>query len=189
MERVWITGYRSYELGVYGAQDPKLKVIKYLLDRTLRRYVDDGLRWVITGGQLGVEQWALETALAIKADIGLPKAAMMLPFADFGQKWNEENQGHLAALKSQADFSASVTSATYQSWRQLQAYQQFMLGHTDGAILIYDTEQEGKPKYDYDIITKSQETRPYPLELIDFYTLQDAANEYEESQRPDQWDE
>ncbi|ERL66662.1 UPF0398 protein [Schleiferilactobacillus shenzhenensis LY-73] len=189
LERVWITGYRSYELGVYGTQDPKLQVIQYLLDKTLRRYVDDGLRWVISGGQLGIEQWALSSALAIKADLGVPKTAMMLPFTDFGQKWNEDNQGRLAALKGQVDFSASVSASAYQSWRQLRAYQTFMLTHTDGAILVYDPEQEGKPKYDYDIITKYQETTTYPMELIDFYTLQDAANEYEESQRPDTWDE
>ncbi len=27
-KRLWITGYRAYELNVFGAQDPKLKVLK-----------------------------------------------------------------------------------------------------------------------------------------------------------------
>ena len=187
MERVWITGYRSYELGVFGTTDPKLQVIKYLLNQTLQRYVEDGLRWVITGGQLGIEQWALESALALKKENGVPKSAMMLPFTDFGQKWNEDKQSHLAALKEQVDFSASVSASPYQTPQQLKAYQTFMLTHTDGAILVYDPEKEGRPKYDYDIIQKFQESRPYPLEVIDFYALQDAADEYAEQQRPDEW--
>ena len=27
--RLWVTGYRSYELGTFGDKDPKIKVIKY----------------------------------------------------------------------------------------------------------------------------------------------------------------
>lgn len=29
MQRLWVTGYRSYELSVFGENDEKLKVIKY----------------------------------------------------------------------------------------------------------------------------------------------------------------
>ena len=34
MSRLWLTGYRIYELGVFGSQDPKLLVIK----DTLKKY-------------------------------------------------------------------------------------------------------------------------------------------------------
>ena len=34
MSRLWLTGYRSYELGVFGNEDPKLKVIQYALKTT-----------------------------------------------------------------------------------------------------------------------------------------------------------
>ena len=31
MQRLWVTGYRSYELNVFGDRDPKITVIKYAL--------------------------------------------------------------------------------------------------------------------------------------------------------------
>ena len=64
MQRIWVTGYRNYELGTFGDKDPKITVIKYAIKNYLRQLLEDGqLDWVITGGQLGVEQWTVETAL------------------------------------------------------------------------------------------------------------------------------
>ncbi|WP_238375766.1 SLOG family protein, partial [Leuconostoc mesenteroides] len=40
--RLWVTGYRSYELGTFGDKDPKIKVIKYALHQTLKEQVDNG---------------------------------------------------------------------------------------------------------------------------------------------------
>ena len=58
-----------------------------------------------------------------------------------------------------------------------------MLEHTDRALLLYDPEHPGKPKYDYEAIKKYQEKSDYPLDIIDFYDLQEAAEEYEENHR------
>lgn len=66
MKRLWVSGYRSYELGVFGETDEKLKVIKYSLKKQLTQYLDDGLEWVITGGQMGIEQWSLQVAIELK---------------------------------------------------------------------------------------------------------------------------
>lgn len=60
-----------------------------------------------------------------------------------------------------------------------------MIQHTDRALMIYDTDHPGKPKYDYNLIQKYQETKEYPLDLIDFYDLQDAAEEYQENHSKD----
>ncbi len=51
--------------------------------------------------------------------------------------------------------------------------------------MIYDPEHPGKPKYDFELIQKYQEEKDYDLDLIDFYSLEDAANEYAEAHRPD----
>ena len=58
-----------------------------------------------------------------------------------------------------------------------------MLEHTDRALLLYDPEHPGKTKYDYEAIKKYQEKSDYPLDIIDFYDLQEAAKEYEENHR------
>jgi len=44
------------------------------------QFLDEGLEWLITGGQLGVEQWAVEVALGLKPLYPDFKIAMMVPF-------------------------------------------------------------------------------------------------------------
>ncbi|MFC6314986.1 DUF1273 domain-containing protein [Lapidilactobacillus achengensis] len=175
--RLWLTGYRSYELNVYQDTDPKLKVIKYSLRNTLQRYLDDGLEWVLTGAQLGTEQWAVSTAVELKATYPQLRVAIMLPFSAFGQQWNEKNQNKLAQILAQADFVGYTSQEPYRNPSQLQNYQHFMGQHTERALLLYDPEHPGKPRYDYEYITQTLQPQGYELELIDFYQLQDQADE------------
>lgn len=185
MRRLWITGYRSYELNVFKDDDPKLAVIKDVITRELKMHLEESDEefWLITGPQLGTEQWALECAIELKKDYPQLKVSMMMPFTEFGQQWNESNQAKLANLSSAVDFSASVSDHPYQSPQQLRAFQHFMLTHTDEALLIYDPDHEGKGKYDYQAIQRFSENHDYPYRLIDFDELQEAAVEWQERQR------
>lgn len=185
MRRLWITGYRSYELNVFKDDDPKVVVIKDVIKRELKNYLEESDEefWLITGPQLGVEQWSAEEALKLKQDYPQLKVSIMLPFTEFGQQWNESNQTKLANLQSAVDFSASVSDHPYQSPQQLRTFQHFMLTHTDEALLIYDPDHEGKGKYDYQAIQKFQANHDYSYRLIDFDELQEAAIEWQERQR------
>ena len=186
LSRLWLTGYRGYELNVYQDKDPKLAVIKYSLKNTLRIYLEDGLEWLITGAQLGVEQWGVEVAAELKEDFPDIKIAIMLPFAEFGKQWNEHNQQKLQQILTKADFTGNVSQHPYQNPSQLKNYQTFMSEHTDGALMVYDPEYPGKPQYDYDFLKqKSERETDYPLRLIDFYELQDQAEQLSEAQHAD----
>ncbi|MBB1078644.1 DUF1273 domain-containing protein [Limosilactobacillus sp. STM2_1] len=185
MKRIWITGYRSYELNVFKDNDPKVKVIQSVLERYLKEQLEQSEEelWAITGPQMGVERWTIEVATRLKDDYSQLKVAMMLPFAEFGKQWNEENQMKLANATQKVDFFANVSEKPYQSPQQLRNYQQFMLNHTDEALLLYDPEHEGKPKYDYVISRKFSNNNDYQVRLIDFDELQEAAEEWTELQR------
>lgn len=185
MNRVWITGYRSYELNVFKDDDPKVKVIKAVLKRYLIAGLEqsDDEYWVITGPQMGTERWAIELAAALRPDFPQIRIAVMSPFAEFGKQWNETNQVKLANTIQTADFSADVSEKPYQSPQQLKNYQQFMLSHTDQALLLYDPEHEGKPQYDYRAMKKYSEDNDYRIHLIDFDELQEEATEWEERRR------
>ena len=184
MRRLWVTGYRRYELNVFKDDDPKVKVIKDVLSRELRSRLEesDDEFWLITGPQLGVEQWSAEVALDLKAIFPQLKVSIMMPFTEFGQQWNENNQAKLENLQSKVDFSASVSDHPYQSPQQLRVFQHFMLTHTDEALLIYDPDHEGKEKYDYQAIQRYAESNEYSYRLIDFDELQEAAIEWQERQ-------
>ncbi|ANK59521.1 DUF1273 domain-containing protein [Loigolactobacillus backii] len=174
--RVWVSGYRSYELGIFDQHDKKLKVIKEALRQSLEQLLDEGLDWLITGGQLGVEQWSLEVAAGLQKDYPELRTALMEPFADFGKNWNEANQTNLAVVKSKATFSAAVSDKPYHSPQQLRNYQAFMLSHTDQALFIYDPQAPAKLHYTIEAIQRFQETHDYRLVTIDFDTLQEVAD-------------
>ncbi|KRO18218.1 DUF1273 domain-containing protein [Lacticaseibacillus saniviri] len=182
MDRLWLTGYRSYEMNVYGDSDPKLPIIKETLKNQLIQALDNGMTWLISGGELGTEQWGLEVGIALKADYPDLQTSLMTPFTDFGSRWQEDNQDKLSALKAQVDFTASVSQAPYQKPAQLSGYMQFMLQHTDGALLLYDPEVEGKPKFQYAAIQRYQENHDYPLTLITLEDLEEEARNLADQQ-------
>ena len=186
MKRLWTTGYRAYELGVFDEKDPKVAVIKDVLQKQLRYQLDSTSEdfWLITGPQMGVERWSIESALTIKVDYPQLKIALMEPYADFAARWNENNQASLAAIKAQVDFAGRVSEKKYESPEQLRAYQNFMLHYTDGALLIYDPEREGKTVWDWRAINRYREQNAdYSMRMIDFDELQEAAEEYSERLR------
>lgn len=186
--RLWVTGYRSYELGIFQPDDEKIKVIQYSLKKNLIEKFDDGLEWLITGSQLGVEQWAADTGITMKKDYPELKVAMMDPFQNMGERWKPDKKIRLAQLKEKADYSNSISNQGYQSPQQLIAYQHFMFSHTEQCLMVYDPEYPGKTKYDYEFIQRQVEkenTKDYELTLIDMYDLQDAAREYEEEKKSD----
>ena len=189
MQRLWVTGYRSYELNVFGDRDPKITVIKYALKNYFVSLIEEGqLDWIITGANLGVEQWAVEVGLELGEKYPV-RTSIMIPYEEFANRWNETNQAKYINLKEKVDFFASTSNTPYQSPVQLRNYQNFMVQHTDRAMMIYDPEHPGKPKYDYNLIQKYQETKEYPLDLIDFYDLQDAAEEYQENHQSSNFSE
>ncbi|UQS86608.1 DUF1273 domain-containing protein [Nicoliella spurrieriana] len=183
MKRLWLTGYRSYELGVFNDQDPKLTVLKLVLNDIIVEAIESGYDWIITGGQMGIEQWSVEAASKLKQQYpGEFQVAVMTPFAEFGNQWNENNQQKLSRVRALADFTANVSAQPYRSPQQLRNYQEFMLKHTDGAVMIYDVEKQGKAQYDYRAIHNYMQNHEYDLKMVDFDDLQDAANEYQENQ-------
>ncbi|MBH9990747.1 DUF1273 family protein [Lactobacillus sp. W8092] len=170
---LWVTGYRAYELGIFTANDPKIKIITTYLTRTLQNYCEHGLKWVLTGGQLGVEQYVVQ---AVKQPVLAPyqlQVAILLPFQNMQQRWNEKNQQIFFQTLQRADFCQILSPQPYQNPRQFQTWQSFMLHHTQGSLLVYDPEYPGKTKYEYQAIQQYQAHVPYDLQLIDMYDLQD----------------
>lgn len=185
MNNIWLTGYRNYELGIFKDNDPKIEVIKYALKQKIVAFLEDGGHWLLTGPQLGVEQWGIQTVIDIKQDYPELKVGMLLPFNNFGSQWQIEKQQNLLSLKEKVDYWVNVSNNDYQGPEQLQNYQKFMLEHTQGSILMYDLEHEGKSKYDYQVIQNYQKQHNYLLDMISFDDLQEYAQDFVENQNFD----
>lgn len=193
MYRVWVTGYRAYELSVFQDNDPKVKVIKNVLKKALIERLNNHSDefWVISGPQMGVERWGIEVAHDLKTTYPQLKTSIMDPYTQVAARWKAENQEKLMATLQWVDFHASVSNQPYQSPQQLQNYQRFMLEHTDELLTVFDVDRESeseqisKPSWDYRAALKYQENHDYQLTTIDFDELQEVATELNEEQNPD----
>ncbi|MEY8463412.1 DUF1273 domain-containing protein [Streptococcus merionis] len=170
--RLLLSGYKQTDLGIFNEKDPRLKVIKMAIRRDLLSLLDEGLEWLIFTGNLGFEYWVLEEALQLQEDYGL-QLACILPFKTHGQNWSEQNQEKLAKFKS-LDF-VKVVYPHYENPSQFRNYHQFLIDHTDGAYLFYDSENETNLKYLYE---KLQNQDDYFLKILRFDDLNDIAENF-----------
>jgi uncharacterized phage-like protein YoqJ len=170
-----VAGYSAFDLGIFGDKDPKLEVIKKAIDSRLENYLNDGLEWLIFGGNLGFEFWTLQEAHKFRKDYNL-KLSTIFPFKTHGQNWNETNQAKLAAFK-QVDF-VKYTFDDYISPGQFRAYDQFLIENTDGALVLYDSENVTKLHFLTDMMAQWPD---YPVDFIDFDDLQSIAEDLVES--------
>lgn len=166
-----IIGYKPHDLGIFSASDPKLTIIKKAIRRDLIRLFEEGVDWLIFQGHLGFEAWCLEVALELKEEYQI-SLATIFPFADQGQGWSEANQ-LLRDKFHQLDY-VNHSFSHYENPQQLRQHQEFMLKHTQGAYVLYDTEHETKLSY---FVNAAKEKEDYDLVFLTFDQLNDLAQE------------
>ncbi|UQS83569.1 SLOG family protein [Bombilactobacillus thymidiniphilus] len=176
IKNLWVTGYRSYELNIFQKDDLKEKVIADYLEQTLIEYCERGLQWVLTGGQLGIDQWVVQVVKRPTLQVYQLQVAVILPFLNMAQKWNEKNQQVFEKTLQLADFTTNLSTTNYTSPQQFKQWQMFMLTHTAGSLLVYDPEFPGKCQHEYQAMLNYQQNHAYHLQLLTFYDLQDFAD-------------
>lgn len=172
MTTLLVSGYRSFDLGIFKENDERVRVIKKAIRRDLERFCSDGLEWLIFTGNLGFESWVLDVANDMKKDYSL-KLATIFCFVNQGENWNEANQAKLSAFK-QVDF-VKYSFDDYENPDQFKQYNQFLIANTDEAYLFYDTNNETNLKYLYELMQESN----YKVTQLRFDDLNDIAMENE----------
>jgi len=174
IKTLYITGYRSFELGIFQAKDPKITVIKKVLKRELQQFVEAGLAWVLIGGNLGVELWAAEVVAELKHEYPELQLGILYPYQEFGSQWNEQNRELLAKAESLADYVNAVSHQSYQGPGQLKSHTEFLLGHSEGCLLVYDREYPGKTQYFLKEAERFSIREPYDIYQISMDELQNS---------------
>ncbi|MCC5895479.1 MAG: DUF1273 domain-containing protein [Alkalibacterium sp.] len=172
MKNLYVSGYRSYEVSIFTEDDPKLHYIKLFFEKRLTDYIHDGLEWVIISGNIGTELWVGQVVLKLKKDYPDLKLAILLPYTGFQSKWNEKNQALFNSIVEKADYLNYTSNSAYSNPSQLKNHQDFIMRNTDGCLLFYDTEHEGKVKFYYDKAKSFQESTTYEIDLVSFDELQ-----------------
>lgn len=176
---VYISGYRSYEMGVFNEKDPKIKIIKKAISSQLEAFIFEGTTWFIVSGNLGVELWAAQEVLRLKEDYPEIRLAILLPFVGWGENWNEQNKQAFDEIKHRADYVNTVSHKKYENPQQLKNHTQFLLRKTQGCLLVYDEEYPGKPHYFLQEAKEQQRRQNYLIQQILMDDLENSINSYD----------
>lgn len=172
MAAILVTGYKSFELGIFQDKDERISVIKKAIRHDLIRYFEEGIDWLIFMGNLGFEYWALQVAKELQEEYEF-SIATIFTFENHGQNWNEANQVKLGEFK-QVDFVKYIYK-NYENPSQFKNYNQFLVDNTEGAYLFYDTENETTLKY---LLQVMQEKENYPINFLTFDRLNEFLEEW-----------
>lgn len=75
-------------------------------------------------GQLGIEMWAADVIVDLKKDHSI-FLAIIPPYENFSERWNEENKFALEQILQEADYINTTSHKNYESPNQLKNNQQF----------------------------------------------------------------
>lgn len=64
--KLWLTGYRNYEMNIFQPTDRRIKILRELIKEQLQEKIYNGLEWLLIGGEPGIEQWGAEAGIALK---------------------------------------------------------------------------------------------------------------------------
>ncbi|GGL48444.1 SLOG family protein [Sporolactobacillus putidus] len=186
-EAILVTGYKPHELGIFTADHDGITVIRHCLKRQIRELAVQGTKWFVISGQAGIELWAGDACLEVKKEDGLDiNLAVLVPFLNQEERYKDWLKEQYHQILEAADFTGAISKRPYESPVQLRQKNDYLVAKTDGALILYDEETPGSPKYCLAAAKRKARCQDYPIRMIDRYDLSFAAEELQE-QNPDYW--
>lgn len=148
MKNLLVTGYRAHELSIFDQKNKNIIYIKKAIASKLAPLIEEGLEWVITPGQLGVDLWACEVVIELKNHYPQLKLSIITAFINPEEKWKEDKQEYYRRILKGVDYYGAVSKQSYSGAWQFTARDDLLLRKTDGILLFYDEDAgEGSPKF------------------------------------------
>jgi len=133
-KRVCFTGHRPAKLRASEAS------VKAALSLEIQKAYEEGYRTFITGMAQGVDIWAGELVLDLRARHNDVHLICALPFPGFGDSWSADWRNRYRAILNAADLTRSITGQF--SMASFQIRNEWMVDHASRVIAIYN----GDPK-------------------------------------------
>ncbi|MDT8859903.1 DUF1273 domain-containing protein [Alkalihalobacillus sp. MEB130] len=188
MRTIAISGYKAHELGIFDQKHKGIYYIKKAIENRLRTLVEEGVEWVIISGQLGVELWAAEVVIALKAEYPQVQLAVLTPFLQQEERWQDATKQYYQEILNQADFVDSITKRAYDNPAQLRQKNEFIIAKADALLLLYDEDKPGSPTYYLDIAKKRQANEDFPIFFITPTDLDLLVQEEQHEHVDSEWD-
>ncbi len=148
IKNLLVTGYRAHELNIFSQKHAGIGFIQKALRSKLLALAEEGLEWVITPGQYGVDLWACEVVIDLKRDYPQLRLSILTAFSNPEENWKDDRKAYYADLLRQVDYYAAVSKQPYAGPWQFAARDELLLRKTDGILLVYDEDAgEGSPRF------------------------------------------
>ncbi|MBM7840242.1 putative phage-like protein YoqJ [Alkalihalobacillus xiaoxiensis] len=148
MQSLLVTGYKAHELGVFSEKHVGISWIKKTLEKRIRSYVEEGLEWVVTSGQTGVEQWAIDVVISMReSEYPELRLAVLPPFEQQEANWKDETKALYIERLAKADFVQCISKRPYENPNQLKQKNEYLVQKTDAMLVLYDDLMEGSPLF------------------------------------------
>ncbi|MFG6114567.1 SLOG family protein [Halobacillus sp. MO56] len=185
MKTMVVTGYKPMELGIFKNDDPRIFYIKEALKKKLTDMLEEGLEWVLISGQMGVELWAAEVVMDLKEQYDV-QLGFIPPFINQESRWPDEMKSRYEEMSMLADFYKPVYEKEYQGPYQFKAKDQFLVNHSDGALMLYDQDTPGSPDFFRKEALAAEEKMGYKILYITPLDLQETVEQTQMAD-PDYW--
>ncbi|BBI35445.1 DUF1273 domain-containing protein [Cohnella abietis] len=180
MKNLLITGYRAHELSIFDQKHKGITYIKKAITSKLIPLVEEGLEWVITPGQYGVDLWACEAVIALKEQYPHLKLSIITAFLNQEEKWKDDKKIYYEEILKGVDYYGSVSKQPYSGAWQFTSRDDLLLRKTEGILLIYDEDAgEGSPRFMKEKALKKHSADGYRFISISAEDIQSTANEEE----------
>ncbi|GAB2574825.1 SLOG family protein [Gracilibacillus alcaliphilus] len=176
MKIITISGNKPYELNIRNEKDPRIPFIKAAIKQRLVSLAEEGLEWVITTGQMGVELWAAEVIVDLKQEYPI-KLGIFPPFLEYESRWPEIYQQKYLEITEQADHFQPLYNETYQAPYQLMNKDYWLIDKSEGGVLLVDEDFPGTVQYLLEKMKEAVEQEQYQLMFITPEDLEDIVRE------------
>ena len=114
------------------------------------RAANRGVVTFISGGALGVDQWAADIVIEVRAErqkrsptgIGGIKLVIARPFPSQPNRWPTEARRHYEKILQKADRIIETSDDPYAAWK-LQKRNEWMVDNSDATIAIWNGQPSG----------------------------------------------
>jgi uncharacterized phage-like protein YoqJ len=179
MKNLLVTGYRAHELNIFDQKHKGIPYIQKAIVRKLIPLIEDGLEWIITPGQYGVDLWTCEAVISLKEQYPHLKCSILTAFMNQEEKWKEDKKDYYNQILRNVDYYAAVSKQPYSGIWQFTARDDLLLRKTDGILLVYDEDAgEGSPKFFKEKALKKQQLEGYDYINVSSEDIQSIADEY-----------
>ncbi len=135
MHRCAFTGHRPEKLNLPEAE------VRELLHSAIGQAYKDGFNVFISGGARGVDLWAADIVLLLKAEYPDIKLMCAVPFIGYNSKWSEKDKAESRRILERADLVVPVCGGYSEGC--FQRRNEWMIDHCSRLIAVWNGQPSG----------------------------------------------